>query len=105
MKVPYAEGVASHSGPESCGGDREVTTEALTGESVGQVLSREKGFLRGADALSIVGRQHGADRYRKSRTGPAWSKTLCTHGNFLRGNREIPRPALIEAGQGPHREP
>ena len=42
MKVPYAEGLASHSGPESCGGDREVAVEALTGESVGQVLSRER---------------------------------------------------------------
>ena len=41
-KVPYAEGLASHSGPESCGGDREVAVEALTGESVGQVLSRER---------------------------------------------------------------
>jgi hypothetical protein len=41
MKVPYVEGLASHNGPESCGGDREVTAEALTGESVGQVLSRE----------------------------------------------------------------
>jgi hypothetical protein len=41
MKVPYVEGVASHDGPESCGGDREVTAEALTGESAGQVLSRE----------------------------------------------------------------
>jgi len=42
MKESYVEGVASHNGPESCGGDREVAVEALTGESVGQVLSRER---------------------------------------------------------------
>jgi hypothetical protein len=47
MKVPYVEGVASHNGPESCGGDREVTAEALIGESVGQVLSHEKGLTSG----------------------------------------------------------
>lgn len=47
MQVPYVEGLASHNGPESCGGDREVTTEALTGESVGQVLSRENGLTSG----------------------------------------------------------
>ncbi|RLB79570.1 MAG: hypothetical protein DRH17_13570 [Deltaproteobacteria bacterium] len=47
MKVPYAEGLASHSGPESCGGGREATAEALTGESVGQVLSRENRFSSG----------------------------------------------------------
>lgn len=47
MKVPYVEGLASHDDPESCGGDREVTTEALTGESVGQVLSRENRLTPG----------------------------------------------------------
>src|SRR5215213_1926889 len=30
MRVPYGEGVASHTGPESCGDDREVVVEALT---------------------------------------------------------------------------
>ena len=41
MKVSCNEGVASHVGPESCGGGREVITEALTGESAGRVLSLE----------------------------------------------------------------
>ena len=31
MKEPYGEGVANHTGPESCGADREVSPEALTG--------------------------------------------------------------------------
>ena len=30
MKVSCDEGVASHVGPESCGDDRKVVTEALT---------------------------------------------------------------------------
>ena len=47
MKVPYVEGLANHNGPESCGGDREVTAEALTGECVGQVLSRENRLTPG----------------------------------------------------------
>lgn len=41
MKEPYGEGVASHPGPESCGCAREGAAEALTGESAGEVLSRE----------------------------------------------------------------
>jgi hypothetical protein len=41
MKVRYREGIASHSGPESCGGAREGATEALTGEVAGQPLSCE----------------------------------------------------------------
>jgi len=31
MKEPYREGVATHPGPELCGGDREVAAEALVG--------------------------------------------------------------------------
>ena len=31
MKVPYGEGVAIHTGPESCGAVRKGRAEALTG--------------------------------------------------------------------------
>ena len=41
MKESYGEGVASHTGPESCGGDSNVTAEALTGEHAGGLLSSE----------------------------------------------------------------
>jgi hypothetical protein len=41
MKEPYGEGVASHTGPESCGGGSDAIAEALTGVRAGQVLSRE----------------------------------------------------------------
>ena len=43
MKVRYRKGVATHPGPESCVGAREVVGEALTGEAAGQPLSREIG--------------------------------------------------------------
>ena len=41
MKVSYDEGVAIHIGPESCAAAREGPGEALTGECIGQPLSRE----------------------------------------------------------------
>jgi len=44
------EGLASHTGPESCAAVREDRGEALTGECVGQPLSGEN-QLRGADVL------------------------------------------------------
>jgi hypothetical protein len=91
MRVPYDEGIASHIGPESCVGDREGAGEALTGESAGRVLSRESNFLRGADGVTLRGRQHGPSRQREGWIGPAWSKTPRMHGNALPGNREIPR--------------
>ena len=52
MQVLYGEGLASHTGPESCVAVREDRCEALTGECVGQPLSGEN-QLRGADVLRL----------------------------------------------------
>jgi len=41
MKEPYTEGPASHGDPESCAGIRKGAREALTGECIGEVSSRE----------------------------------------------------------------
>ena len=90
MKVLYVEGLASRDGSESCAGIREDVGEALTGVHVGRVLSREKLFIRGADAVEKSGRQHGMVRYGEHCVGPARSKTSRTHGHHLLGNREIP---------------
>ena len=47
MKVSYGEDLANHIDPESCVCNRKAAGEALTGESAGQVLSRERGFAPG----------------------------------------------------------
>ena len=93
MEVSYGEGVAIHTGPESCAVDREVGGEALTGECAGRVLSREiSGFqLRGADVLDTGGRPHRSRRFRETRADPARSETPSTHRSTSHGNREIPR--------------
>ncbi len=117
MGTSYGEGVASHTGPESCGGGREAVVEALTGGRAGWVLSPENLTVRDADALMSCGRQNRAARHREGRTGPAGSKTPCTHrctslgrhslpreGPILRdGSREILRLTLA-TNQGPCRE-
>ncbi len=55
MRVLCSEGIANHTGPESCVVHREVQCEALTGETVGQPLSRESDkSVQGADAVSVV---------------------------------------------------
>ena len=41
MKVPYGEGVESHTGAESCVDTRKGIDEALTGEVRAGLLSRE----------------------------------------------------------------
>jgi hypothetical protein len=58
MKESYAEGLATHSGSESCGGLGKGSVEALTGVRAGRVLSRERRSLRDADAVGRSGRHH-----------------------------------------------
>ena len=101
MEVSYGEGVASHTGPESCADAREGRGEALTGERAGRVLSREIcGQLRGADAVETGGRPHRSCRQRETRTDPARSETPSTPGSTSHGNREIPRPPAARGAAG-----
>jgi hypothetical protein len=106
MKVSYGEGVANHTGPESCGATREGGGEALTGGRAGRVLSREIHaplrkwrVLRGADAVEVSGRRDRLRRYREARRDPARSETPSTHGRISHGNREIPRSPAPFAGR------
>ena len=96
MKVSYGEGLATHTGSESCIGVRKGAGEALTGVRAGQVLSREietppwkRWPLRGADAVEISGRQNCKRRYRETLMGSARSETLRMYASTLSGNREI----------------
>ena len=89
MKVLYVEGLASRDGSESCAGIRKDVGEALTGVHAGRVSSREKLFIRGADAVEKSGRQHGTMCHGEHRVGSARSKTSRTHESHLLGNREI----------------
>src|SRR3990170_5157256 len=98
MKESHGEGVATHTGPESCAAAREGGGEALTGEGAGRVLSRERNVLRDADAVEESGRPHPRRRYRKTPRSPARSETPCTHRRTSRENRESPCPPV---GDGP----
>ena len=89
MKESYGEGLATHADPESCGAACEGGVEALTGARAGRVFSRERTFLRGADAVRRSGRPHPARRYRETRRDPARSKTPGTYGSTSHENREI----------------
>jgi hypothetical protein len=94
MKVPYGEGIAGHTGPDSCVYARKGIGEALTGEVRAGLLSRERyGKLQGADVVYKCGRQNWSQRYREMWPDPAWSKTPSTYRSSSRGNREVPRLA------------
>ncbi len=103
MEVPHGEGVATHTGPESCVVVRKGRGEALTGGRAGRPLSREtnapsrqRRLLRGADAVQAGGRQHRGRRYRKAAEDPARSETPSMHASTSRGTREVPRLSAAE---------
>jgi hypothetical protein len=93
VQVPYDEGVANHIGPESCAVAREGHGEALTGECIGQPLSREKSLILGADAVhKVEGNMSGRDSARPGRPGVVRDPGMCRRS--LRGNREISRSTV-----------
>jgi hypothetical protein len=94
MKESYLEGVATHEDPESCDGAREGDGEALTGALTGWAIEPRKQDNRGADAVIRSGRQHDRERHRELPGGLARSKTPCTCGSSMHGNREIPWPSV-----------
>ena len=101
MQESYGEGVATHTGPESCATVRKDRSEALTGEGAGRVLSREiHEPLRGADAVEVGGRPHQMHRHRKVRLDPARSETPSMHASTSHGNREIPCPPGAQQAPG-----
>ena len=101
MKVPYGEGVASHTGPESCVAAREGVGEALTGVRAGRPSSLENlmgpGCRRRPDA---GGRQDLGRRHRETPPDPAWSENPCTHASTSRENRESPWSPVADGAAG-----
>src|SRR5437016_13767632 len=92
MKVSYSEGVALHTGSESCTFVRKGGGEELRGERAGQVWireieppSRQRWPLRGADVVELSGRQDWRRRYRETLLDPARSETLSMYVSILSG--------------------
>jgi len=100
MRTPYFEGLATREGPESCVGDPQGRSEALTGVRAGWVIEPRNQRDRGADAVPVGGRQHRRRRYREAPADPARSENLCMCGAFMSENRESPRsPVVVMAGR------
>jgi hypothetical protein len=104
VKVPDGKGLANRTVPESCVRTRrEAHHEALTGERVGQPLSRESHFVQGADAVTqaegnTVGCASASARMTLRGLRPWHARTLLARepGDLLLGHRAVP--------SGPHRE-
>ena len=88
VKVRCAEEIATHSGPESCAVTREGFSEALTGVRTGQVLSRERMMIPGADIITdMESKTDGRVMRAPGRPGVVVDPGM--RGHSLHGNREI----------------
>jgi hypothetical protein len=93
MKEPYGEGLASHTGPESCADNRKVGCEVLTRVQAGGVLSREMLSNQRADAVHDGGRQQRWARNREHSSDSARSETpACRETPRARTGRPCQRP-------------
>jgi group II intron reverse transcriptase/maturase len=89
MKVQHGKDLASHSGPESCGGAREGVAEALTGETGGSAIEpRNPDFGTPTQLSDAEGNMVQGD-HSESWGSPARSETLHTPGSFLHRSWEI----------------
>ncbi len=96
MKESYDEGVASHIGPESCGGGSNAMAEALTGVRAGQVLSREMRVNSGVLTVWVSRKATPGMSLTRDMSRPRAVGDLGAYGNTLHGNREILCPPLSE---------
>src|ERR1700693_3973964 len=94
VQVHHDEGVANRIDPESCADTREGIGEALTGERIGQPLSRESTLILGADVVPLTeGNTDGRDN-ASARTARRGLKTLaCAHALCLGTGRSHGRQA------------
>ena len=89
MKVRCSEGGAIHTDPESCGGRREATGEALTGDDIGQPLSGESP-IPGADVVMLTEGNTNLNDNCKIKFDLASSKTLACIDAFHAGTGRSP---------------
>ena len=106
MQVLYDEGLANHIGPESCVDIREDVGEALTGERIGQPLSRESDLLSGADAVLLAegntdGRVNASVRTTRRGRRPWHVQKLLVREP---GDLTVDQQPCFVCCSGPHRE-
>jgi RNA-directed DNA polymerase len=100
MKESYRKDLASHPGPESCAGDREVAGEALTGVHAGQPSSCEIRQSGTPTLLSEAEGNIGQGDLASPVSSPAQSKTLGMRENSSLGNQDIPCTPAPDVGAG-----
>ena len=104
MQVHCDEGIANHIGPEPCVNIREDTDEASAGDCIGQPLSRESGFIPGADAVLLAegntnGRIKASARAARRGRRPWYVQTLLAREPGGLASDQSGTPLLVRIGK------
>jgi len=81
VQVHCDEGVANRIDPESCAVAREGHSEALTGERIGQPLSRDRKLIPGADAVCVA--EGNMSKSANASTWATWRGRRTWHARML----------------------
>src|SRR5258708_3137060 len=92
MEELYAEGLATHGGPESCVDDPRGRGEALTGARAGRAIEPRNHYDRGADAVQEGEGKAGGGVRGGPVAGPGRWENQGMCGTSMRENRESPCP-------------
>ena len=95
MKESDVEGVASHDGPESCGGTGNGVVEAFDRGMHEHGIELRDQSIRSADAVQRKRQATRRASLCEMLDGSAQSKTRRECRTFLRENREIPTPPAL----------
>ena len=82
LKVLYAEGLASHGGPELCVGVPRGRSEALVGGEVGRAIEPRNQRIWGADTVQEVEGDTASGVKARVTRGPARSKNHGMHASL-----------------------
>jgi RNA-directed DNA polymerase len=88
----YTEGLAPHSGPESCVDVPRGRGEALIGVRAGRAIEPRNQSDRGADVVEAAEGNTVGGVMRESSMGPARSENQGMYGNSMGENWESPCP-------------
>src|SRR6516164_8118061 len=95
-KKSYRQGIANQPGPEPCEGGREAALEALDRGICGRGIELRNPQIRERTAFSLVRNAITRGAITRVPCDPAESKTLRTHRNSTRENRETPSLSVVE---------
>ena len=95
MKEPYVEGVANHSGHESCVGGRETAHEALDSGMCRVGIEPRKLVKLECRRCLVIRKAISMTSFCETSKNSTWSETLYMYRNSLHGNREILQSAWL----------